>query len=208
MTPFTVVTSPMVPILAPNIDTDQITPMRRMTGGQQHPLHHYAFEARRYIGGDGDTGEPDPTFALNDPRLTGAQIMLTGPNFGCGSSRETAPVAIADLGFRVLIGTSFADIFHANCYQQGLLPITVDTAVLERLVDLDDAAVEVDLEQQTVTHAPSGFVHRFDIDELRKECLLEGQDLVALTLQRADRIADFEATHRRAHPWIDPVVRA
>jgi 3-isopropylmalate/(R)-2-methylmalate dehydratase small subunit len=208
MNPFTVVTSSMVPILAPNIDTDQITPMRRMTGDQQHPLHHYAFEARRYTGGNGDTGDPDPTFALNDPRFTGAQIMLTGPNFGCGSSRETAPLAIAGLGFRVLIGTSFADIFHANCYQQGLLPITVEGAVLERLVALDDAEVEVDLEQQTLTHAPTGFVHRFDIDELRKVCLLEGQDLVALTLQRAVRIAEFEEEHRRAHPWIEPAVPA
>jgi len=196
MEPLLVVRSVAVPILVPNVDTDVITPMRRITGGAAHPMHHYAFEAMRYVGGDGDTGAPDPSFPLNDPALAGAQILLTGPNFGCGSSRETAPMAIAALGFRVLIGTSFGDIFFNNCFQQGILPIAVDDEVLRAL----DGELTVDLDAQTITSADGGTV-AFDVNPLRKACLLEGTDLVGLSLGYTDVIADWQVRDRATRAW-------
>jgi len=201
MEPLRVVRSVAVPILVPNVDTDVITPMRRITGGAAQPMHHYAFEAMRYLGGDGDTGAPDPSFPLNDPALTGAQIMLTGPNFGCGSSRETAPMAIAALGFRVLIGTSFGDIFFNNCFQQGILPIVVDDDVVHAL----RGELTVDLDAQTIT-SKDGALVAFDVNPLRKACLLEGTDLVGLSLGYADIIAEWQARDRSARAWAwDPV---
>jgi 3-isopropylmalate/(R)-2-methylmalate dehydratase small subunit len=202
MDPLVRVQSVAVPLLLANIDTDVITPMRRLTGGATHPLHHYAFEAMRYIGGDGDTGAPDPSFPLNDPAFAGAQIMVTGPNFGCGSSRETAPMAIAALGFRVLIGAGFGDIFFNNCFQQGLLPIVVPPDVVARLA----GELTVDLDTQTITTS-DGSVIDFDVNPLRKACLLEGTDLVGLTLGYADDVVSWQARDRVAHPWVWETVR-
>jgi len=202
MEPLVRVRSVAVPLLLANVDTDVITPMRRLTGSTAHPLHHYTFEALRYLGGDGDTGAPDPTFPLNDPAYAGAQIMLTGPNFGCGSSRETAPMAIAALGFRVLVGSSFGDIFFNNCFQQGLLPIVVPSEVVARLA----GELTVDLEEQTIT-AADGAVVTFDINPLRKACLLEGTDLVGLTLGLASAVDEWQARDRVARPWAWDTVR-
>lgn len=200
MEPLVAVRSRAVPILLANVDTDVITPMRRITGGSAHPMHHYAFEALRYTGGDGDTGAPDPSFALNDSALAGAQIMLTGPNFGCGSSRETAPMAIAALGFRVLIGSTFGDIFFNNCFQQGILPIAVDIDDVDRLAAGGDV-LDVDLDAQAITDG-SGRVLGFEVNALRKACLLEGIDLIGLTLGYRDAIDAFQARDRGARPWI------
>lgn len=197
MEPLRTVRSRAVPILAPNIDTDVITPMRRITGGSARPLHHYAFEPLRYIDGDGDAGEPDPAFPLNDPARRGSAIMLTGPNFGCGSSRETAPQAIAELGFRVLIGSSFGDIFYNNCFQQGILPVVVPPEVVDHL----DGVITVDLESQTVT-AGDGPPTRFEVNPLRKACLLEGTDLIGLTLGYHDQIAEWQRRDRTGRPWV------
>lgn len=202
MEPLTTVRSRAVPVLQANVDTDLITPMRRLAGGQRHPLHHYAFEAWRYSGGDGDHGALDPAFPLNDPELTGAEIMLTGPNFGCGSSRETAPAAIADLGFRVLIGTTFADIFYANCFQRGLLPVTIDPATLEVLVAHPRAEIEVDLRQQRLTAAEADVAVDFEIDALRKTSLLEGQDLIGLTMRRDEEVRHYERQRTGDRPWL------
>ncbi|MHB1717501.1 MAG: 3-isopropylmalate dehydratase small subunit [Acidimicrobiales bacterium] len=196
MEPLRVVRSVAVPVLMANVDTDVITPMRRIVGRSEHPLHHYAFEALRYLDGDGDTGRPDPAFPLNDPRYAGASIMLTGPNFGCGSSRETAPAAIAALGFRVLIGPSFGDIFFNNCFQQGVLPITLDEAVVAGLT----GELTVEVETQTVT-AGSTTVISFELNPLRKACLLEGTDMIGMSLGYADRIGAWQDRDRVARPW-------
>ncbi len=197
MEPLRAVRSIAVPLLVANVDTDLITPMRRITGGTRHPLHHYAFEALRYLGGDGDTGRPDPDFPLNDARYAGASIMLTGPNFGCGSSRETAPMAIAALGFRVLIGSSFGDIFFNNCFQQGILPITMDPATVAGL----GGELSVDLEAQTVT-AADGTVTGFEVNPLRRACLLEGTDLIGMSLRQAERIREWQERDRAVRPWV------
>jgi 3-isopropylmalate/(R)-2-methylmalate dehydratase small subunit len=154
----------------------------------------------RYTDGDGDTGRPDPAFPLNDPALAGAQIMLTGSNFGCGSSRETAPMAIGALGFRVLIGSTFGDIFFNNCFQQGLLPIALAPPDVEALAS-DGGELTVDLEAQTITDA-RGRTTGFEINALRKACLLEGTDLIGLTLGLGDDIDRWQARDRSSRPWI------
>jgi 3-isopropylmalate/(R)-2-methylmalate dehydratase small subunit len=195
------VRSRAVPLLLPDIDTDVITPMRRMgltTEGRG--LDHYAFESLRYVGGDGDLGEPDPAFPLNDPALAGAQILITGPNFGTGSSRETAPMAIALLGFRVLVGPGFGDIFFANCFQQGLLPIVLPEDSVSQLA-AHHGDLAVDLDHQTIT--PSGGAPvPFEVNALRKTCLLEGLDLVGLALARRDQIDAYQQRARRERPWL------
>jgi 3-isopropylmalate/(R)-2-methylmalate dehydratase small subunit len=204
--PFRPVRSRAVPLLLPNIDTDVITPMRRITGvSGKRRLDYYAFESLRYLGGDGDLGEPDVGFPLNDPALAGAQIMLTGPNFGSGSSRETAPIAIAMLGFRVLIGPSFGDIFYANCFQQRLLPIVLPEDVVARLA-AHDGELLVDVEHQTITPAGgAGELVPFEVNALRKTCLLEGLDLVGLALAHHDEIDRYQQQARHDRPWLYPV---
>lgn len=197
MEPLRHLRSVAVPILIANVDTDVITPMRRIVGGSQHPLHHYAFEALRYHGGDGDSGAPDPAFPLNDPLYAGASIMLTGANFGCGSSRETAPAAIAALGFRVLIGPSFGDIFFNNCFQQGILPIVLDAAVVAGLV----GELSVDVDAQTLS-AADGTVIGFEVNPLRKACLLEGTDLIGMSLRYGDMIGEWQERDRAVRPWV------
>ena len=193
-----------VPIMRPNIDTDIITPMNRLTAADAgRSIGYYAFEPLRYAGGDGDTGIPDPAFPLNDPLYAEARIMICGENFGCGSSRESAPVAIAELGFRCLIGTSFGDIFFNNCFQQGILPIVL--ASVEPLVAACAAGGEfdLDLEAQVLT-TPAGAALPFDVNPLKKEALLRGVDDLGLILSHRDEIDAFEARDRHARPWIYP----
>ena len=202
MDKFVRVTSRAVPMLRRDVDTDLITPMRRIGLAQPQPLHHYAFEALRYVGGDGDTGAPNPEFELNQDAYAGARIMLTGANFGCGSSRETAPQAIAGLGFRCLIGTSFGDIFFKNCFQQGILPVVLAEAELDALAkQARDGEFSVDLETCTIT-APDRRELRFEVNPLRRESLLSGLDDIGLTLQRGDAIAAFQARDRVERPWV------
>ena len=147
----------------------------------------------------------NPEFSLNQPRYQGAQILLTRKNFGCGSSREHAPWALDDYGFRAVIAPSFADIFFNNCYKNGLLPIVLTEAQVEQLFQETYAnegyQLTIDLAQQTVT-TPSGAVFPFDITEHRKHCLLNGLDEIGLTLQHTDEIKHFEQQRQASQPWL------
>ena len=197
------VAGPAVPILAANIDTDVITPMIRLTTRLERPLADYAFEALRYLDGNADSGEPDPSFPLNQERFHGAKIMLCGANFGCGSSRESAPAAIAGLGIRCLIGPSFGDIFFNNCFQQGILPVVLPSAtvlVLARQAQ-SGGRFEVDLNDQTIVDA-RGATHAFQVTGLRKRSLMEGLDDIGLTLQLDDEIRRWQERDSAARPWI------
>ncbi|MGE0621066.1 MAG: 3-isopropylmalate dehydratase small subunit [Pseudomonadales bacterium] len=188
-----------LPLLAANVDTDIITPMKRLTGRNARPLADYAFEAWRYDTGDADTGQPIASFPLNQPGYAGASIALTGENFGCGSSRQSAPQVLHDLGLRCLIGTSFGDIFFNNCFQLGMLPVVVAPEELAGLVEWE-GEVTVDLAAQTIDWA-SGSI-RFDVNPLKKRCLLEGLDDIALTLSREADIAAFQRADRQRRPWV------
>jgi 3-isopropylmalate/(R)-2-methylmalate dehydratase small subunit len=205
--PFQIVCSRAVPLLVPDIDTDVITPMRRMGGGLGgRGLDYYAFESLRYIGGDGDRGEPNPACPLNDPELALAQVLLAGANFGSGSSRETAPMAIAMLGFRVLIAPSFGDIFYANCFQQGLLPIVLPETTVAELACWQ-VELQVDLSGQTITPIGAESIP-FEVNPLRKICLLEGVDFIGLAVARSDDINRYQLQARRETPWIFAVENA
>lgn len=205
MEKLTILESRAVPIMNANIDTDIITPMQRLTGNSDKPLAHYAFEPLRYVGGDGDAGEARPDFPLNQSRFVDAEIMLCGENFGCGSSRESAPRAIADLGYRCLIGSSFGDIFFNNCFQQGILPIALDADLVDALAAdaFADKVFRIDLQAQTITvsgRAPIAFV----VNGLRKKSLLEGLDDIGVTLTMSQAIDDWQARDRERRPWVWP----
>lgn len=192
-----------VPVMNANVDTDIITPMSRLTARLNKPLAHYAFEPLRYVGGNGDTGEANPDFPLNDSRFDGAAIMICGENFGCGSSRESAPAAIAALGIRCLIGSSFGDIFFNNCFQQGVLPIVQPLDLVEHLAALsrEGSIFEVDLASQQI-RLPDGTTRSFEVNALKKRSLLEGLDDISLTMQQNEVIARFQSEDRRRRPWI------
>ena len=152
-----------------------------------------------------EDGTPNPDFVLNKPAYSKAQILVAGNNFGCGSSREHAPWALLDFGIRCVISTSFADIFHNNCFQNGILPIKVSPDDLEKLMDDANrganATITVDLEKQEI-RGPDGGVVSFDIDPFRKRCLLEGLDNIGLTLQDEKAIGAFEAKAQAERPWL------
>jgi 3-isopropylmalate/(R)-2-methylmalate dehydratase small subunit len=167
-----------------------------------HSMVEHAFESIRFH----PDGTLDAVCALNDTRWKGAQILLAGRNFGCGSSRETAVWAVKGMGFRVLIAPSFGDIFHSNCFKNGVLPIAlpqVDVAVLGQEARGAQGLFVVDLERCRVT-APSGHEFPFEVNPLRREALLEGLDDLALTLRRSSAIEAFEAAYRRRRPWVEP----
>ena len=172
----------------------------------------------RVVGPDVDEGVPDadnskrplnPEFPLNFPRYQGASILLARENFGCGSSREHAPWALVDYGFRAVIAPSFADIFRSNCFKNGLLPIELDEAVVEQLFramyEQDGFRLKIDLSEQRIEGFGSESL-RFDVDEFRKDCLLKGLDDIGITLQRESAIRQFEETHRHQFPWVFDVV--
>lgn len=198
------------PLDRANIDTDAIIPKQFLKSIARTGFGPFLFDEWRYT----DHGEPgmdctdrprNPDFVLNQPRYAGAQILLARDNFGCGSSREHAPWAIEDYGFRVMIAPSFADIFFSNSYKNGILPIVASAAVVDRLF-LECAAspgygLDVDLEAQTVT-TPAGFSFSFDITPHRKHCLLNGLDEIGLTLEHAAEIRAFETRHWAAQPWL------
>jgi 3-isopropylmalate/(R)-2-methylmalate dehydratase small subunit len=207
---FTTLHALAVPLDRANVDTDAIIPKQFMKSIRRTGFGDNLFDEWRYL----DRGEPgqdvsrrprNPDFALNLPRYAGAQILLARENFGCGSSREHAPWALRDFGIRALIAPSFADIFHGNCFKNGLLPITLDAATVDRLFALVDATpglkLAIDLAAQTVT-PDGGAAIRFDIDPARKHRLLNGLDDIGLTLQRADRIRAYEAQRRQDEPWL------
>ncbi|SMF96103.1 3-isopropylmalate/(R)-2-methylmalate dehydratase small subunit [Methylomagnum ishizawai] len=204
------ISSRVVPLDRANIDTDAIIPKQFLKSIRRTGFGPFLFDEWRYL----DRGEPEmdcthrplnPDFVLNQPCYYGAQILLTRENFGCGSSREHAPWALDNYGFRVIIAPSFADIFYNNCFKNGLLPIVLATAAVDRLfAELTPGDnLTVDLESQTITDKYGEKFH-FEIDPSRKHRLLKGLDDIGLTLQRADLIRAYEAQRRAEAPWLFP----
>jgi 3-isopropylmalate/(R)-2-methylmalate dehydratase small subunit len=200
----------VVPLDRANVDTDAIIPKQFLKSIKRAGFGPNAFDEWRYL----DHGEPgmdnskrviNPDFVLNQARFQGAQILLARENFGCGSSREHAPWALEDYGFRVIIATSFADIFFGNCFKNGLLPIKLDADKVDALFKSTLASpgykLTVDLPSQTIT-TPEEVVYSFEVDAFRKHCLLNGLDDIGLTLQHVDEIRAFEAQHHAAQPWL------
>ncbi len=194
MNPFTTLTSHMVAIPTENIDTDQIIPARFLKTISKAGLGVNLFADWRY----NEDSQPKPDFPLNLPESQGANILLAGDNFGCGSSREHAPWSLMDWGFRAVISTSFADIFRNNALKNGLLPVIVDEATHRQLLSLveEDPATQVaiDLEKQTLT-LPDGRSVTFPIDNFSKTCMLEGVDQLGYLLKQAESVAAYEAAH-------------
>lgn len=192
MEPFTILTSRIVALPIDNIDTDQIIPARFLKTTTKTGLGENLFADWRYEA----AGRPKPDFVLNQPEVQGCRVLLAGDNFGCGSSREHAPWALADFGFRAVISTSFADIFRNNALKNGLLPVVVDGPTHHRLLDLvtaDPAAqATIDLASQTL-RLPDGAEVAFPIDPFARTCLLQGVDELGYLLDQADAIAAYEA---------------
>lgn len=199
-----------VPLDRANVDTDAIIPKQFLKSIRRTGFGPNLFDEWRYL----DHGEPgmdnskrplNPDFVLNQPRYHGAQILLARENFGCGSSREHAPWALDDYGFRAIIAPSFADIFFNNCFKNGLLPIVLDVASVDDLFQAVIATpgyrLQIDLEQQSVI-APDGMVYRFEVDAFRKNCLLNGLDDIGLTLQHVREIKEYEARRKLEAPWM------
>jgi 3-isopropylmalate/(R)-2-methylmalate dehydratase small subunit len=194
----------------PNVDTDAIIPKQFLKSIKRSGFGPNLFDEWRYL----DVGEPgkdnskrpvNPDFVLNQERYQGAGILLARENFGCGSSREHAPWALADYGFRVIIAPSFADIFFNNCFKNGILPVVLDSATVDQL--FNDVAenvgyrLVVDLEKQVIQR-PEGSTIFFDVDSFKKHCLLEGLDDIGLTLQHVDDIQAYEARRCKQTPWL------
>ncbi|HBX99367.1 MAG: 3-isopropylmalate dehydratase small subunit [Gammaproteobacteria bacterium] len=200
----------VLPLNRANVDTDFIIPKQFLKSIRRSGFGVNLFDEHRYL----DRGEPDadnsqrslnPDFVLNQSRYQGATILLARDNFGCGSSREHAPWALEDYGFRVLLAPSFADIFSNNCFKNGLLPIVLDREVINELFRVVEATVgyelEVDLSEQSIKQ-PDGSLIAFEVDEFQKRCLLDGLDEIGLTLEDAEVINVFEANRRKQAPWI------
>ena len=177
-----------------NVDTDQIIPKQFLKRIERTGFGQYLFFDRRFL----DDGSDNPEFELNRPEYAGASVLLARRNFGCGSSREHAPWALEDYGFRVLIAPSFADIFYNNCFKNGMLPIKLDEATIEdlfaRAAKHAGYRLSVDLESRTISDE-HGLSLSFEVDDWRRKCLLEGLDDIALTLQDEERIAAYEQAH-------------
>jgi 3-isopropylmalate/(R)-2-methylmalate dehydratase small subunit len=201
MRKFTTVSGPAAPLLMANVDTDVIIPIQRLVGAGRSGLGPYAFERLRY----GKDGSENPDFVLNRPPYRNSPILLAGPNFGCGSSREGAVWALLDTGVRVVIAPSFGDIFFNNCFQNGMLPIRLPEEVVRQIAAETEAGegarpTTVDLARQVVI-TPEGHEIPFEIDPRRKEALLEGLDDIALTLRMRERILAWQQADRAARPW-------
>lgn len=210
MDKFEKLTGIAAPLPLINVDTDMIIPKQFLKSIKRTGFGKNLFDELRYL----DEGQPDqectgrplnPKFPLNFERYQGATVLLARENFGCGSSREHAPWALDDYGFRCVIAPSFAEIFYNNCFKNGLLPIVLDAKVVDRLFnemyEQEGYQLTIDLEQQTVT-TPSGESFAFEIDEFRKHCLLNGLDDIGLTLEHADAIEAYEAQRRKDAPWL------
>lgn len=202
MDKFTTLTSVAAPLPLVNVDTDMIIPARFMKIINRAGLGKHLFTNMRY----NDDGSEKSDFVLNQPAYREAKILVAGENFGCGSSREHAPWALLDFGIRCIIAPDFADIFYNNCFKNGILPIKVDKETWKKLMDDaergSNATLTVDLEAQEV-RGPDGGVVKFEIDAFRKHCLLNGLDDVGLTMQKANKIDDFEAKRKTALPWLE-----
>ncbi len=203
MEPFTTLTGLVAPLDRVNVNTDEIIPARFTKTIKRTGFENALFANWRYLDNNGQTSNPD--FVLNQPRYQGATILLAEDNFGCGSSREHAPWAIHDYGFRCLIAPSFADIFYNNCFNNGILPVTLEHAVIRELFAEVEATegytLHVDLASQTVI-TPTGRTLHFEIDQFRKNALLQGLDNVGWTLSHSDEIAAYEQRRKREAPWL------
>ena len=203
MEAFTTLTGLVAPLDRLNVNTDEITPARFLKTTKRSGFQDYLFANWRYVDYAGT--QPNPDFVLNQPRYQGATILLAEDNFGCGSSREHAPWAIRDYGFRCLIAPSFADIFYNNCFNNGILPITLDNATVRELFNEVEASegytLHVDLAAQTIT-TPSGRAIHFDIDNFRKHALLQGLDNIGWTLSHGDEIKAYEEKRKQEAPWL------
>ena len=210
MKAFTTHTGLVAPLDRANVDTDQIIPKQFLKSIRRSGFGPNLFDTWRYL----DVGEPgqdhglrplNPDFVLNAPRYAGASVLLARENFGCGSSREHAPWALEEYGFRAVIAPSFADIFYNNSFKNGLLPIVLAAHDVDTLFAQCEAtegyALTVDLATQTVTR-PDGVSHSFEVDEFRTHCLLHGLDDIGLTLQDSDAIKAFETTYQQRSPWL------
>ena len=201
MEKFTKLSGIAAPLPMINVDTDMIIPKQFLKTIKRTGLGKHLFDEMRY--------EPDgaekPDFVLNKPAYRKAQILVSGANFGCGSSREHAPWALLDFGIRCVIAPSFADIFYNNCFKNGILPIALPQEEIDKLMDDAErganAIVAVDLERQEITGPDGGCIH-FDLDPFRKHCLLNGLDDIGLTLQKQPAIAGFEAKNQGGQPWL------
>jgi len=206
MEKFTTLNAVAAPILRENIDTDIVIPISRMVGNSARGhLGNWGFSALRYQ----PDGAENPAFILNREPYRGAQILLTGVNFGCGSSREAAVWTLQEMGIRCVIGSSFGDIFFNNCFQNGLLPVVLDRETVESLAREVEASqgagrISVDLAQMEVT-SPSGKRYAFAVEPARRGALLEGLDEIGMTLRRAPEIEAFQARDRDERPWVHQI---
>jgi 3-isopropylmalate/(R)-2-methylmalate dehydratase small subunit len=211
MEKFTVLNGLVAPLDRANVDTDVIIPKQFLKSINRSGFGPNLFDAWRYLdigepGKDPAKRSPNPAFVLNQPRYKGATILLARQNFGCGSSREHAPWAMLDFGFRAVIAPSYGDIFFNNCFKNGLLPIVLQESEVDRLFH-DVAAfpgfrLTVDLAQQTVAYPDRSRTFRFEVDPFRKYCLLNGLDEIGLTLRHADKIRAFEERRKAEQPWL------
>ena len=215
MKKFTTHTGVVAPLDRVNVDTDMIIPKQFLKSIKRSGFGPNLFDELRYL----DEGQPDqdcsgrpinPEFVLNKPEYAGSSILLARNNFGCGSSREHAPWALDDFGFRAVIAPSYADIFFNNCFKNGLLPIILTDAEVEELFQAVAAApgmsLTVDLENQKVV-SPAGKEYSFEVDGFRKHCLLNGLDDIGLTLEHADDIRAYEAKRRAEAPWLFDAIK-
>jgi len=211
MDKFNLLNGLVAPLDRANVDTDAIIPKQFLKSIKRTGFGPNLFDEWRYL----DHGEPgmdnskrplNPDFPLNQPRYQGATILLARKNFGCGSSREHAPWALQQYGFRAIIAPSFADIFFNNCFKNGLLPIVLSETQVDRLFDEVKAfpgfRLIIDLEQQLVSTASGSESYPFEVDAFRKYCLLNGLDDIGLTLQQSDKIKEFEERHIAMQPWL------
>ncbi len=210
MEKFEIIDALVAPMDRANVDTDMIIPKQFLKSIKRSGFGVNLFDELRYL----DEGQPDSDnshrplnkdFFLNLPRYQGAEILLARVNFGCGSSREHAPWALLDYGFRAIIAPSFADIFYNNCFKNGILPIVLDDAIVDQLFAACDAkdgfTLKIDLMAQTVT-TTGGDAFSFEVDSFRKHCLLNGLDDIGLTLEDADAIKVFEEKYKQQSPWL------
>ncbi|MEM1385487.1 MAG: 3-isopropylmalate dehydratase small subunit [Pseudomonadota bacterium] len=202
MQKFTTLTGVAAPMPLVNVDTDMIIPKQFLKTIKRTGLGKNLFDEMRYR----DDGSENPDFVLNRPAYREAKILVAGDNFGCGSSREHAPWALADFGIRCVLSTSFADIFYNNCFKNGILPIVLPQEQIDNLMEDAEkganAVVTVDLVEQVISRPDGGSV-AFEIDPFRKHCLLNGLDDIGLTMQRSPEIEAYEARRRAATPWLD-----
>ena len=201
MQKFDQLTGVAAPLNILNIDTDMIIPKQFLKTIKRSGLGANLFDEMRFT----QDGEEIADFVLNREPYRGAEIIVAGDNFGCGSSREHAPWALLDFGIRCVISTSFADIFYNNCFKNGILPIVVSAderdALMADASDAENPMLKVDLMTQEI-HRPNGATVSFDIDPFRKQCLIEGLDDIGLTLQKRSKIEAYEASRKNSHPWL------